>query len=444
MSRTAKDGPLTSSRKRPWAGNLIQNAVALMLSSGGTAVFGLVFWAAAAHLAKAEDIGLASAEIVAVTLIANLSQLSYTTIFDRFLPVTGNQTRRFVTRAYTMCALVGFIVAVVYVYAGFGRRFIPSSLGWRALFVVAVVLWTIFVLQDSVLTGLRSTRWVPVENILCALAKLALLPAFLVFTARQGIFLAWAAPVVVAIGVVNWYLFRKRIPNHEATTSSSENLPSRREFVSLAFGQYAISLLSTLSTGLVVLIVIERLGPVAEAHYYVPAMISSGVGVLLWNLVTSFLVEASSDPKELRQHANITIRAAIIVLIPSISIGVAFAPEFLRIFGASYAATGTTLLRMLLLSLPGTAVSAFYYSLAWLDRRVWFLAGRSLVGNAIYFAVIFTLIGHFGILSVGIASLVWSGLQVIFFLPISIRRYQAIASTDRPPKTTKTDSVPNA
>lgn len=373
------------------------------------------------------------------------SQLSYPTIFDRFLPVAGNQTRRFVTRAYTMCALVGLIVAVVYVYAGFGRRFIPSSLGWRALFVVAVVLWTIFVLQDSVLTGLRSTQWVPVENILCALAKIALLPAFLVFTARQGIFLAWAAPVVVAIGVVNWYLFRKRIPNHEATTSSSEKLPSRREFVSLAFGQYAISLLSTLSTGLVVLIVIERLGPVAEAHYYVPAMISSGgVGVLLWNLVTSFLVEASSEPKELRQHANITIRATIIVLIPSISIGVAFAPEFLRIFGASYAATGTTLLRMLLLSLPGTAVEAFYYSLAWLDRRVWFLAGRSLAGNAIYFAVIFTLIGHFGILSVGIASLVWSGLQVIFFLPISIRRYQAIASTDGPPKTTKTDSVPDA
>src|ERR1035437_4150069 len=276
MSRTAKDGPLTSSRKRPWAGNLIQNAVALMLSSGGTAVFGLVFWAAAAHLAKAEDIGLASAEIVAVTLIANLSQLSYTTIFDRFLPVTGNQTRRFVTRAYTMCALVGFIVAVVYVYAGFGRRFIPSSLGWRALFVVAVVLWTIFVLQDSVLTGLRSTRWVPVENILCALAKLALLPAFLVFTARQGIFLAWTTPVFAAVGAVSWYIFRKRIPRHEAVHHARGDFPSTRELVSLGAGQYAIALVSTLQSGLVTLIVIDRLGAVAEAHYYLPALISSG------------------------------------------------------------------------------------------------------------------------------------------------------------------------
>src|ERR1035437_2190713 len=445
MSEIAKDEPGSGSNRRPWTGNLIQNAVALMVSSGGVAGLGVVFWATAAHLATTQEVGRASAEIVAMSLLANLAQLSFTTIFDRFLPVTGNRTRVFVTRAYAMCTFAALLAAIVYMLAGFGHGFIPSPLGWRALFVAAVILWTIFVLQDSVLTGLRATRWVPVENILFSMSKIALLPAFLLVTSGQGLFLAWTVPVVAATAAVSWYLFRQRIPTHEASKPSSEKFPSTRELISLGFGQYATSLVSTLRTSIVALVVFARLGPVAEAHFYLPALISSGgVGVLLWNLVTSFLVEASTDPKELRQHANVTIRAGIIVLIPSISIGVAFAPEFLRIFGASYAATGTTLLRMLLLSLPGTAVSAFYYSLAWLDRRVWFLAGRSLVGNAIYFAVIFTLIGHFGILSVGIASLVWSGLQVIFFLPISIRRCQAIASTDRPPKTTKTDSVPNA
>ena len=96
-------------------------------------------------------------------------------------------------------------------------------------------------------------------------------------------------------------------------------------------------------------------------------------------------------------------------------------------FGASYAIHGTTLLRMLLLSLPGIAVSFFYSAFAWLDRNVWRLAVRDLVTAVIYFGILLTLIGHFGILAIGIASLVTSGLQGIFFLPIAIKRYRATA-----------------
>ena len=431
MGKTDGNSPPADSKRQYSVGNLVQNAVALMVSSGGTALLGVIFWATEAHLTTPENVGLASAEIAAMMLLANLSQLSFTAIFNRFLPISGNRTRRFVTRAYAMCAVAAVLAGSIYVFTGIGHRYIPSSFGWKALFVVSVLLWTIFVLQDSVLTGLRATRWVPVENILFAMAKIALLPAFLAFSTRQGLFLAWTVPVVAATAAVSWFLFRKRIPTHEEANPSSDDFPSTRELVSLGVAQYANSLVSTFWFPLVILIVIERLGPVAEAHYYLPALITTGgVGVLLWNLVTSFLVEASSDPKELHNHAKLTIRAGIVVLVPTIAIGVAFAPEILRIFGASYARYGTSLLRLLLLSLLGEAVTAFYFSLAWLDKRVWFLAGRDLLGAVVYFVLLIVLIGHFGILAVGIASVVMSVLQGIFFLPISIKRYRAIARAD--------------
>jgi O-antigen/teichoic acid export membrane protein len=420
------------SKRGTWASHLIQNAIALMVSSGGTAVLGIAFWTTASHLTTAENIGRASAEIAAMWLLANLSQLSFGSIFDRFLPVAGNRTRAFVTRAYLLCTCVALIATDVYLVAGFGRNFIPPSPWWHAFFVVVVVLWTIFILQDSVLTGLRSTRWVPVENILFALAKLALLPVALILTVQQGLFLAWSVPVLGAVGGVSWYLFRKRIPEHEATHGLKESLPSAREIFLLAFAQYSQSLISVFTPAIVVLILIQRLGPVEEARYYLPALISGGVMLFLFNLNTSFLVEASHDPSAVRQHANVTIRAAILVLVLTVGIGVALAPEILRVFGAAYAIHGTTLLRMLLLSLPGTAISFFYSAFAWLDRRVWRLAVRDLVSAVIYFSILLALIGHFGILAVGIASLVTSGLQGIFFLPISIRRYRATAPTATP------------
>jgi O-antigen/teichoic acid export membrane protein len=110
-------------------------------------------------------------------------------------------------------------------------------------------------------------------------------------------------------------------------------------------------------------------------------------------------------------------------------LGEILAPEILRIFGAGYAASGTTLLRLLLLGLPGTAVTAFYSSFAWIDRRVWILTVRELVATIVFFVLIFALIGHFGIVAIGIASIIESGVQGILFLPILIRRYRMMPPT---------------
>lgn len=418
--------------KRPSVGRLIQNAMALIISGAGSAVIGVAFWAVAAHRASATVIGRTSAEIAAMILLASLAQLSFGSTFERFLPIAGDQTHIFVKRAYLICTLVALVFAIAYVFLGFAHNFIPSSFGWTALFVAAVVIWTVFSLQDSVLIGLRATRWVPVENILYSLAKLALIPVFIVVTSSQGVFLAWITPVIAAIIWVNWYLFRRRIPEHEALNPSSSNLPSIRELIFLTGAQYATLLVSMISMSIVTLIVIARLGAVANAHYYLPAQIGNGVALFFWSINSSFLVEAASEPHALRHHARVALRAGIAVLVPSVVIGVIVAPDILRIFGTGYAAGGTTLLRLLLLSLPGSAVTSFYTSFAWLDRRVWWLAIRDLITVAIYFIVIFALIGHFGILAIGIASLVSSGLQGMFFLPILIRRYRMTTNTDAP------------
>ncbi|MBW4078731.1 MAG: hypothetical protein HIU84_09545 [Acidobacteria bacterium] len=407
-------------------GQLVRNALALMISSGGTAVLGVVFWGIAAHLATTTVVGRTSAEIAAMMLLANIAQLSFGTLFERFLPIAGRETRRFVTRAYVLCESVALVVSAAYVVSGLSNGFLPAGVHWRVLFVVVVLFWTIFVLQDSALVGLRASRWVPVENIIFAVVKLVLLSALIGVSASQGIFLAWSAPVVLMVIVVNVYLFRWRIPAHELRSAPSERLPSLREISQLAVAQYATFLLAMFTPTIVALIVLERLGAVANAHYYLPALIASGLSMFLWNIATSFIVEASSEPASLHRHAITTMWTGITVLTPCILIGVIFAPQLLSVFGATYALHGTTLLRMLLLSLPGSAVTIFYTSFAWLDKRVWWLAIRQLIITLVYFALVLSLIGHFALAAVGIASLITSGIQGLIFLPVLLRRIQRI------------------
>lgn len=416
--------------RRPPSGRLVKNAVALILSGGGTGLIGLVFWGVAAHAASAATIGRTSAEIAAMVLLATLSQLSFGSTFERFLPITGNQTRIYVKRAYAICCSIALIISILYVTLGIGHRFLPSSFAWRALFVASVVMWTVFALQDSVLVGLRDARWVPVENILYSLVKLALIPIFMIVSASQGVLLAWVSPVVVMIIVVNWYLFRKRIPEHEKLSQSTEELPSIRELISLTGARYATLLVTVLSGSIVSLIVIDRLGAVASARYFLPSQIASGAAVALWSIERAFVVEASSEPHALHRHARVALRAGLLVLATTVVLGVIFAPQILEIFGHTYVTHCTTLLRMMLLSIPGSAITAFYSSFAWLDRRVWKLTVREFVSAAVYFILIFVFIGHFGILSIGIASVIDSALQGVLFLPLLVKRYKRIAADD--------------
>lgn len=411
--------------RRPRVGGLVQNAAALIISNAVSAVIGLVFWGAAAHLTSTTIVGRISAEIAAMTLLALLAQLSFGATFERFIPVAGEQTRLFVARAYAICVVVALVASVAYVLLGLGHSFLPSALLWRSTFVISVVLWTIFSLQDSVLVGLRLARWVPVENITYSLLKLAFLPLFIMVTSSQGVFVAWMFPVIWGIIVVNWYLFKKMIPEHQARSGSSERLPSVRKLIALSGARYASLLVSVLTWSVTTLIVIDRLGAVANATYYIPAQIAAGASLLLNSIMRSFLVEASSEPDKLRHFARTTLRTTVILVAPAMLFGLVFAPQILDVFGKSYSNDGTTLLRMLLLSLPAVAITTFYSAFAWLDGRVWWFAIREVASAIIFFTVLLILLKHFGIRAIGVASLVESGAQGIFFLPILTRRYRA-------------------
>ena len=154
------------------------------------------------------------------------------------MPVAGEKTARFILRAYAMTLTAGIVLSVSYIALGFGHSFLPTALHWRIFFVVSVLLWTIFILQDSALVGLRASRWIPVENILYALAKLGLLPLLISTIPGEGIFVAWMAPVVVTIIVVAYYTFTTRIPHNRATTELVDALPTTRRLVGLAGAQY--------------------------------------------------------------------------------------------------------------------------------------------------------------------------------------------------------------
>jgi len=405
-----------------------RNASALMLSTMAGAALGLAFWLVAARTYRPADVGRASAEISAMTLLASLSQLNLINVFPRFLPNAGHRTKRVVVAGYSAAIAVAFVVATCFVLAGAGDAYLVHRFAPALIFVGSVVCWTIFTIQDAALTGLRGTVWIPVENISFSVAKIGLLFIFGVLIPASGIFAAWMLPVVCASIPVNVYLFRRLVPREIARSDGRSNLPSRRAIGMFVAGEYVGSVAQNATTMLLPLIVVARLGAAATAYFYTSWIVAVSFDQLLSNIAVSFIVEGSSQPSHAKLLARRAAGLSTAVVIPGVVVVVATAPFLLGMLGHGYAVHGTLLLRLVAISMPFRAIVVMFLALARLVRRVRRLVLIQLLDATMVVGLTIPLLGHFGIAGAGLAYLGTHILLGIILLPSVLRQYRLLGS----------------
>src|SRR6266511_1424164 len=176
--------------------------------------------AMAARLTTPEVVGLNAALISAMVALASLSHLGLEGGLGGFLPRAGAATGALVKRAYLLAAVLAVALATTFVVAAPRVSTQLRDLhrpGVAALFVGAVVTWSLFALQDSVLTGLRRAVWVPLENIVYSAVKLVLVLALARSLAGYGILVSWIVPATLALLPVTLAVFKVFIPAHLKT-----------------------------------------------------------------------------------------------------------------------------------------------------------------------------------------------------------------------------------
>src|SRR6476646_6896697 len=127
---------------------LFRNGYALMLSAAATSGLGVVYWMLATRHYSAEVVGLNSAVISAMLLVAGVAQLSLISVITRFLPRAGHATGRLVCGAYALTLTVAALAGLLFVL---GLRlwspalaFLGASPLFTLWFVLATMAWCIF------------------------------------------------------------------------------------------------------------------------------------------------------------------------------------------------------------------------------------------------------------------------------------------------------------
>lgn len=404
---------------------LYRDAYALVLSSASTSVLGIVYWTLAARLYDVEDVGLGSAAIATMTFVSGLAQLNLRSALVRFVPVTGTSTGAFIVRAYLASLAASALIGTVF-FAGIswwapGAAFIVRSPGMAAWFLASTMMWSIFVLQDSALTGLRQAVWVPIENASFAAAKILLLLALAASYPDWGIFWSWTLVTPLVLIAINALIFWRLVPRHQARRPGAAMGISARQVARYVAGDYTGSLLESFSTSFLPILVVSLAGAAANAYFYVAWMVAYSLDLVAVSMATSMTVEGAESQVGVYELGRRVILQMARLLVPAAALIAVSAPLLLTVVGKDYAAGGAQLLRLLAVGVIPYAVNAVFFSMARVQRRVGEIA---LVQGAIAVIVVglsYVLLPRYGIPGVGVAWLMAQSVVAAVLLATRLR-----------------------
>jgi O-antigen/teichoic acid export membrane protein len=387
---------------------LYQTGYYLILGTGITSLLGVAFWALAAHSYSAHEVGQSAAAISAMTLVSGVCSLGLTAVLVRYLPIAGTATKRLVAGSYGLTVALSLVFGAV--VAASSDLWSPSLsfLGdpaWLVGFTCATAATTVFTLQDSVLTGLRAARWVPLENSLYAAAKLALLVVLAIFLPSSGLFIAWNAPLLPAIVLINYLIFRRLIPRDESFGSLD-----RRQVFRMAAGNYGGNLFALVGNMYLPILVTNQVNSTQAAYFYIPWTICLSLQLVALSVTTSLTVEAALDMERMRALVRRSLAHSMRLVAPLVALVALVAPLALLVFGQAYADAGTGLLRLLALGTIPNVIVALGIGVARIEHR-----GQTVVViQAAQFAILVglsaVLLPGMGIDAVGVT---WVGSQVV-------------------------------
>jgi O-antigen/teichoic acid export membrane protein len=408
---TSTPSPSQGRLRRHFSDQLYRTGYFLIIGTGVTSVLGVAFWALAARTYPADEVGLNAAAISAMTLVSGVCSLGLSPVLVRYLPIAGTATRRLITSTYAITGalslVVGAVVALTSDIWSPSLSFLGSG-SWLVGFTLATAALTIFTLQDSVLTGLRSAHWIAVENSFFSLSKLGLLAALPVLLPAAGPFLAWNAPLLPAIVLVNYLIFRRLLPAHSSVGSLE-----RRTVYRMAAGNYAGNLFA-LAGNLYLPVLVADLTTAADtAYFYIPWLFSLSLQLIALNMMTSLTVEAALDMPAMRQLTRRALAQSMRLVLPIVAVTLVAAPWALEVFGQDYAEEGTALLRWLAIGAIPAAFVSLGISVARIKHRALGVIAAQGAHAVAVIGLSAVLLPDLGIVAVGV---VWTAAQTLLAL----------------------------
>jgi len=402
---------------RVGAVSLYRNALYLVASSVITTSLGFFFWMIVARFYSTTEVGLGSAIISAMNLIALLSIFGLSSSLIRFLPQAVNP-RQMINSFFTLSGIASLVIAVIFIvgtdFWSPALSFIKDNAIFFLAFLAMAVLFTLSPLVNSVFIARRRDVFVLFKDTTVSLLKIFLVIGFATFLHTFGVVASWT----IALGTAVFMAILLFLPRVEESYKPvpSINLSQVRAVRRYTVSSYLISLLSRVPISILPLMVVNVLGTEDNAHFYVAWTIASLLSIVSLSISQSLFAEASHSQSDIKQNVTKSIIFTVILLMPALIVLIAAGKWILLAFGPSYSANALGLLWLLgISSIPRGIILIYSGVLRAQDRLRELLVIRSFIAAAVLIASWFV-IPEYGIIGIGY---IWLGVQVFVSIAIA-------------------------
>jgi O-antigen/teichoic acid export membrane protein len=388
---------------------LYRNSFYILFTMVIGAVAGFIFWIISAKLYSQQEVGINTALISAVNLLAILSFLGLDQSIIRFFP---NRNKFMVLTTSSIVILISAII--------FGVIFILGIDLWAPdlalikdnmfAFLISLVSFALITPATNAFLALRKSKYYVYQTLFM---NLRVLLVILPFLGSLGIFLSFGISSVIA--VVYSFL---RVFKIISETDDVKNVKIDKNYLKESFifsaGNYLFMLFTTSPIYLLPILVLNILGSNQTAYYYITYTIASFLFMVTAAFSTSLFVEGSHG-ESLRKNTIKAFLAIFAILMPMALFIFLFGGYILKIFGDSYV-NALDLLRVMVISSFFYSICQVYFTIEKVRNNIKDLISVSLIIFILLVCLSYIMSLHFGIIGVGSAWVISYLLGSIFAL----------------------------
>jgi O-antigen/teichoic acid export membrane protein len=315
-----------------------------------TSGLGFFYWWLAARQFPAEAVGLGSAAISAMMLLANVSVLGFGTLLIGELPRQPGKEGSLISTALLAVGVagggLGLLFAIIAPRMSADLRVLAENAANISLFAVGVSLTAVTLVLDQALVGLLRGDLQLWRNTIFAVVKLvALIIVGLWLSAKVGfaIYTTWLGGNIISLAALAGYATLKN--NRGLSFWPQWKLLTK--LGSAALQHHILNLTLQASGMMMPIIVTAMLSARMNAYFYTSWMIASFAAVAPMALTTVLYAVGSADPGALANKIRLTLRLSALAGILTTIAFLWGADIMLRLFKAAYAEQASLSLRIL-------------------------------------------------------------------------------------------------
>lgn len=343
--------------KKIYTDTMLKNSIYLIMTNLFGLALGFIFWMVATRFYTPSDIGIVSAILSSMMLIAIISSVGLPMAMTLYLPVNIQNANRIINS----CLMVGIIVSMIFsMIFILGIDILAPKLGQilgnlyiSAIFVMATTMTTVSLFMGGMfIAGRRSSFHMVKENTF-AITKIMILILLSSFGAI-GIFMSWNVGLVVAI-IVGFFLLTKLWKYTPILVID----PIIKSMARFSIGNYIAGIFYNIPKFIFPILIVNILSTESAGYFFI-AMTIAGVFYGIPEAMAGPFLAESSDKEKFWDNVYKVIKFDMYLLIPGLILLMIFGKFVLNIFNTNYAEHSfNTLIILSWVSIPLSLITTF-------------------------------------------------------------------------------------